>query len=240
MDRLTAMNRIITLSTLLVLLLVVCTRAQEQPAKAFDHIEQAYAPYMDPADPLAFPMKVKALATDPYKFWRGSKDLFFRWAIADCQDWLTDTSAYQPTHGDLHVGNIGSYASEEGWGKLAFGMVDFDDSARLPFQFELLQGLITLELMAENARIQLSPEQREQLDQELLGVYRTVVNSRRNATELLKDDPIVSKFLKSKADYQKTLDGYVKDGRFLPIILTGKGKLKEVLRPAMELSLIHI
>lgn len=228
------MHRIIILSALLVLLLAVCTRAQQTSTKAFDTIEQAYAPYMDPADPLAFPMKVQALASDPYKFWRGSKDLFFRWAIAHCNDWLGDTSAYQPTHGDLHVGNIGSYASEEGWGKLAFGMVDFDDSARLPFQFELLQGLITLELMAENAGIELSAEHRAQMDKQLIEVYRTVVNSRRNATELLKDDPIVSKFLKSKADYSKTLDGYVKDGKFTPIILTGKGRLKEVLRPAMD------
>src|SRR5690606_17738103 len=108
----------------------------------YQRLEQAYAPYLDPRDPLAWPMKVSSLTADPYKFWRGSKDLYYAWARTACADWLADQASYGVTHGDLHLGNIGTYAS--GWGTVSFGMVDFDDSAHLPVQLELLQGMITL------------------------------------------------------------------------------------------------
>ena len=41
---------------------------------------------------------------------------------------------YLLTHGDLHLGNIGSYPQAGALGATAFGPVDFDETARLPFQ----------------------------------------------------------------------------------------------------------
>jgi uncharacterized protein (DUF2252 family) len=207
-----------------------------QAQAPFDRIEKAYSPYMDAEDPLAFPMKVKSLAADPYKFWRGSKDLFYFWCKSNTSDWMSDKSTFLANHGDLHLGNIGTYAAEGEFGELAFGMVDFDDSGRLPFQFELLQGLITLRLTAEQNKIDLLQEQKSELTQALIDTYHTSVNSRRNATDLLADDAWARKLLDKgrKHEYADELKDYLgADGKFLPAMYS-KGKLKEILRPADE------
>ncbi len=200
--------------------------------RPYDVIEKAYAPYMDPADPLAFPMKVRSLSENPYTFWRGSKDLFFIWCKTHAGDWLADREAYLPNHGDLHLGNIGSYASFDGLGMLAFGMVDFDDSAELPFQSEILQGVITLHLIARQNGIELTDARRKELSRVLREAYHTAVNSRRNTTDLLADEPMVREMLARKnRPYAETLADYTEAGRFKSIVRTKKGKLREIFRP---------
>lgn len=225
---------ILRAAVILTLLMAPIVRAADAP---YDAIERAYAPYMAADDPLALPMKVRSIASDPYKFWRGSKDLFFIWAKTNTADWFTDAKAFLPNHGDLHLGNIGSYASDAGWNKLAFGMVDFDDSARLPFQVELLQGLITLELTARQNNIALDETTGQRLAKTLFEAYRISVNSQRNATSLLIDaqDKTVTQMLtRASVAYQSEIDTYTQDGRFRQAVLTEKGKLKEIFRPAMH------
>ena len=215
----------------IVTILALASLAHAQ-SDAFDRIKSAYAPYLNDADPLSLPIKIKSLSSDEYKFWRGSKDLFFQWGKQNCQDWLKDAKAFLPNHGDLHLGNIGSYVSEDGLNTLAFGMVDFDDSARLPFEFELLQGVITLDLIARQNKIDLSADQRAQLDQKLFDTYKLAVNSRRNATETLKADPTVAKLLSKagKKPYADELAKYTQDGKFRRLVKK-KDKLTDILDP---------
>jgi uncharacterized protein (DUF2252 family) len=204
---------------------------------AYGVLERAYAPYMSADDPLGFAMKVRSLAADPYKFWRGSKDLFFRWCKSNTTDWLGDTKAILPNHGDLHLGNIGTYPCEGAWNRLAFGMVDFDDTTNLPFQIELLQGLITLELTARQNGIELTEAQAQKLAGTLLDTYRVSVNSRRNATDLLLDggDLTVAAMIQRRSiSYQAQLDELTEGGKFRSAVHSENGKLKEVLQPAMD------
>lgn len=151
------------------MLLAAAASAQPSP---FDLLCRSYAPYMDPDDPLALPLKLRSLTQNPYKFWRGSKDLFFKWCKSNASDWFADTGTFTPCHGDLHLGNIGSYACDRGWGVLALGMVDFDDSATLPFQIELLQGLISLRLAGRQNSIALNDAEADRLTNTLLDAYR--------------------------------------------------------------------
>src|SRR4051812_17235478 len=46
----------------------------------YDLIERTYAPFTAADDPLGFPMKVRNLSTNSYRFWRGAKELFYEWA----------------------------------------------------------------------------------------------------------------------------------------------------------------
>lgn len=207
-------------------------------AGPFDAIDAAYAPYLDKTDPLSFDLKIKSLAADPYKFWRGSKDLFFGWCKTNCADWLTDRDAFVINHGDLHLGNIGTYASEDAWGKLAFGMVDFDDSARLPFAFELLQGFITLDLVASENNLELSSARQAEIDDTLLSSYRVSVNSQRNATDLLADDAGIKKMIEKgqKASYADAVAKSAPDGAFVHVVKK-KGAVTELLRPVDGVTL---
>lgn len=209
----------------------------DAPSTPFDIIRSAYLPYMEPADPLAFPLKVKSLAADPYTFWRGSKDLFFRWAKDHCSDWADDEQAYVAAHGDLHLGNIGSYAADGPFGTLAFGMVDFDDATRLPFQIELLQGEITLRLIAREKHLDLSASDERQLGDAMHDAYRSALLSDGNAGDLLVDERGITKLIQAGREhaYREELDQYVADGKFKRAIRNGRGELKELLRPAESL-----
>src|ERR1043165_256447 len=160
------MLRILKTLLLPVLLLAPLTlRAADPPAspRAYDLLYKAYGPYVDAADPLAFPAKVRALSVDRYAFWRGAKDLFFLWCKNNTQNWMAEKETYVRQEGDQHLGNVGTYMSGRNFGSMAFGMVDFDDSHSLPFQFELLQGIITLRLTAEERQVSLDNDQLDQL-----------------------------------------------------------------------------
>lgn len=196
-------------------------------------LERTYGLHLDQNDPMAWPMKVNSLASGPYKFWRGSKDLFFLWAADHCRDWLADESSYGVTHGDPHLGNIGTYASEGRWGELALGMVDFDDTARLPTQLELLQGMITLRLVAVQNGIPLDEPAATSLCRELLSAYASAHASGRTATRLLSDDRQVAALMaRASRPYDREIDEYVSGSRFKTVVRTAKGRVKELLRPA--------
>ncbi|HEY0009714.1 MAG TPA: DUF2252 family protein [Tepidisphaeraceae bacterium] len=203
--------------------------------QVFDRITEAYRPYLDAHDPLSLDLKLKSLSSSPYTFWRGSKDLFYTWAKTECADWLSERDQRVTIHGDLHLGNIGTYATD--FQQLAFGLVDFDDSTTLPFQIELLQGMISLDLAREQNKLDLTDEQRREIDDALLTAYRRGLTSGQNATEVLAGEPMVAKLLaKTKKPYDSEIKQYVADDRFKPFV--GKAeKPKEILRPLDEATL---
>ena len=226
------------LSLAFILLLPAICRAADPPAsspRAFDLLYNAYGPYVDANDPLAFPAKVRALSIDRYNFWRGAKDLFFIWCKNNTQKWLEDKEAYVRQEGDQHLGNVGTYMTGRNFGTLAFGMVDFDDSHNLPFQFELLQGIITLRLAAEANRVSLDDDQLDQLISLVLENYENAATSPSDATELLADDPTIvhMKVRLGKKNYAEELNEYTDNSQklrpFAPI-----RKIKDVFRPAMD------
>jgi uncharacterized protein (DUF2252 family) len=226
----------ILLAILLLLLSPLTLRAADPPPspRAFDRLKDAYSPYVDPNDPLAFPAKVRALSADRYAFWRGAKDLFFLWCKNNTQDWLADKQAYITQEGDQHLGNVGTYMTGRNFGSLGFGMVDFDDSHRLPFQFELLQGIITLRLAAEEQKISLDDDQLDRLISTVLENYEKGANSPNDATELLVDDPIIvhMKIRLAKKNYAKELNEYTDGMKLRPTAPLRKPK--DVFRPAMD------
>ena len=209
--------------------------AASEKSGPYDVLLDAYAPYMDADDPLAFPMKVRAVAADKTGLWRGGKDLFFRWCGAHARDWLDDRDATVTQQGDQHLGNIGTYLTQGEFGTLAFGMVDFDDSHRLPFQYELLQGVISLRLVAEGAKLKLDDADVEALIASVMRRYADAASAEATATQLLASDPDVQKLLHAatKRDYRQELMEYTQSGRFVPVRATKK-EVKDVMRPARD------
>jgi uncharacterized protein (DUF2252 family) len=201
----------------------------------FDRLYEAYAPYMAPDDPLAFPMKFRAVAANQTGLWRGGKDLFFQWCRDHANDWLDDRDAYVTQQGDQHLGNVGTYLAAGEFGTLAFGMVDFDDSHRLPFQYELLQGVISLRLTAAEAGLHLDDAAVERLVRDVSATYAAAATSNATATAQLRDMPDVAKLLQAadKREYTRELADFTRDGKFVPVRATKK-ELKDVLRPALE------
>jgi hypothetical protein len=122
------------------------------------------------------------------------------------------------------------------FGNLAFGMVDFDDSHRLPFQFELLQGIITLRLAAEENQISLGDDQLDQLISLVLENYELGATSAKTATQLLGDDPTIvrMRIRLAKRNYDKELKEYTENSVRLRTTVGTKNRVKDVFRPAMD------
>jgi uncharacterized protein (DUF2252 family) len=200
----------------------------------FDILARTYKPYTTATDDLGFPMKVRNLSSNPYRFWRGSKELFYEWCKTHTREWIADQGAYLRIHGDLHPGNMGLYHSEGKFGRhVAFGAVDFDDSARLPFQLELLEGTITFELLAKRRALKLDKLQVDQVITEILGAYRAALDSDQTPTQLLEEDRWVGKMLKDarKHDYADELKKYIHKDQFVGVVKDKDGNAKEILRP---------
>jgi uncharacterized protein (DUF2252 family) len=211
--------------------------AATQPAGtgAYDLLERYYAPYTTADDPLGFPMKVRNLSASPYRFWRGSKEVFYEWCRTNAADWLADQGSYLRIHGDLHPGNMGVYLSQGEFGRhVAFGAVDFDESARLPFQLELLQGVVTFKTLADHRRISVGSGKLEVLVETMLEAYRASLESDRTPTQLLEDDKWVGALLKDvrKREYSKEIEKYVHKGEFVSVIEDKSDRTKEILQPA--------
>jgi uncharacterized protein (DUF2252 family) len=225
--------------TLALLGLCVLGAPRARAGEAFDVLQRTYGPYLDKNDELAMPMKLRALVVDEYGLWRGGKDLFFNWCRTHCRDWIADTDATMTRHGDQHLGNIGTYLVDQRSGELAFGMVDFDDSHRMPFMFELLQGVVTIRLTARESQINLSNDQVRALVGRMLEDYRAAARSAQTATQLLKNEPLVAKLLTGppKREFAQEIKRYAtRDGKLVERVVTKKGMVKEILRPAGQLA----
>jgi uncharacterized protein (DUF2252 family) len=210
------------------------TTAVDAMSLPYEQLERMYGPFVSPTHPTGWAMKVRSVTSDEFKFWRGTKDLFYQWAKVHCSDWMNQPAAFVPIHGDLHPGNIGTYFAGN-HSTLAFGMIDFDDASELPFQLELLGGMVTYELIAQVQGIELSQADRETLCQTMCSTYFATLKDVRSIGEIAQGEPVVSKLLGrlAKENYADELEMYTKDGKFRAY--TGKpSKIRDVLTPIDE------
>jgi hypothetical protein len=150
---------------------------------------------------------------------------------------MADREAYVTQQGDPHFGNIGTYLADgPEFGALAFGMVDFDDSHRGPFQVELLQGLITFRLAARQAKVPFPQSRVDQVLRIVAESYLSAARSSDPAAKLLAGEPALVKLMvpKRKRQYAEELARYTRNGRFLPVVFSGKHSVKDLLRPGMD------
>lgn len=201
----------------------------------FDLMQRLYGPLCKPGDDLSFPMKVLAASASPSKFATSTRELFYRWATTAAADWRADLAAYVPSHGDVHLGNTAAYVVDLKSAQLALGLIDLDETARMPFQIDLLQALITLRHIAADHNVQLTPDQLESLTAELTASYRAALDAGFSATQALHDDPDLAKLLKpSSKTLRDTLTPWVEAGRFKRHIVNNSGRLTNLFRPILR------
>lgn len=230
------MDRNPALKTVLVLLFFAVTASADQSAKAaFDRLREAY-PHLSPDNPFGFPLKVKSVADSRSSLWRGGKVLFYDWCRANAAHWTRDRAACVVQHGDSHFGNIGTYAARGRLGRLGFGLVDFDDSHRAPFQYELLQGAILLRLTAAENRIELDERDWREVMDAVFERYLDAASSDRDTNRLLRRSSLVRRMMRDArdTDYREELaeltDG---SGKFVRT-LGSKREPKSILLPVEQ------
>ncbi len=219
------------LGLFLVLALAPMTSAQQRP---YERVRRSVGAYLGERDPLGWPLRSYCMSRSPYTFWVSGQDLFFAWCKTHAGDWLGDQKSIIPCHGNASLAALGSYAAAGAFGKLAFGIQSFDDSCPMPFQCEVLQGLVTLRLIAEQNRIALDGRGVDELCDTLSKSYAAALSSPRDATSYFAEDAWVAKLLAADSPYSDCLERYTSVGLFRHAITGADGKPREVLRPALD------
>jgi uncharacterized protein (DUF2252 family) len=207
------------------------------PSFSLDLLRETYEPHTLAGDPLGFPLKVRSVARNPENFWGGAKEVFHRWCGLHVADWLGDKETIFVLHGDAHFGNIGVYPAAGRRGGLAFGMIDFDDTHRLPFQMELLEGMVNLRLIARRDKINLDESRDAKLARILFDQYAAAAASHQPPAEMLADEPWVAKLIREsdKRKLRDELKEYGGDKGPLTAEEPKKGDApREILRPAAD------
>ena len=107
-------------------------------------LDDAFAPLMK-ADPQAFRVKFRKMASDPHSFYRGSACLFYADVTEEEDPYADDRSGRIWIHGDLHVENFGTYLNSDG--RLVFDINDFDEAYLGRFTWDLQRFAASLALV---------------------------------------------------------------------------------------------
>ena len=110
-----------------------------------DVLRDAFAPLMK-ADPRAFRVKFRKMASDPHSFYRGSACLFYADVTEQDDPDSDERSGRIWVHGDLHVENFGTYLNSDG--RLVFDINDFDEAYVGRFTWDLQRFAASLALVA--------------------------------------------------------------------------------------------
>jgi uncharacterized protein (DUF2252 family) len=117
---------------------------QGRSKQIIDVLNEAFAPLMK-ADPVAFRVKYRKMAMDPFAFYRGTACLFYADITKRDDEWVDDRSGRIWIHGDLHAENFGTYMNSDG--RLVFDVNDFDEAYIGHYTWDLQRFAASLALM---------------------------------------------------------------------------------------------
>jgi uncharacterized protein (DUF2252 family) len=121
------------------------TKADERrTTQIIEVLNDAFAPLMK-ADPVAFRVKYRKMAADPFAFYRGTACLFYADVTGQDDEWVDDRSGRIWIHGDLHAENFGTYMDSDG--RLIFDVNDFDEAFIGHFTWDLQRFAASLALL---------------------------------------------------------------------------------------------
>ncbi|QKW05972.1 DUF2252 domain-containing protein [Streptomyces sp. NA04227] len=137
------------------------------------------------ADPAAFRVKFRKMASSAFAFYRGTACLFYEDLEGDREGgpYLDERTARVWIHGDLHAENFGTYMDSQG--RLIFNVNDFDEAYVGPFTWDLKRFAASIALIGYAKA--LSDEQIT----ELVRIYATAYRERVRALATgAKDDEV--------------------------------------------------
>jgi uncharacterized protein (DUF2252 family) len=121
---------------------------EQRTERIVEVLTEAFAPLMK-ADPVAFRVKYRKMAMDPFAFYRGTAPLFYADVTSGPSlgddDWVDERSGRIWIHGDLHAENFGTYMNSDG--RLVFDVNDFDEAYIGHFTWDLQRFAASLALM---------------------------------------------------------------------------------------------
>lgn len=210
-----------------------------QSPGAFDLIRASYAPHVDLDDPVGFSAKIASMSADRYAFWDGSRVPFLEWCEAHAPDWLAEGQPRVLSPGRVGLESVGAYATNDEQGRRGHevGLIDHDDSARLPPQVDLLQALVALRLAADRNGVPVDEPRRRELTAALVDAYRRSYAAPHGSPVPREGQSLRQTLLSRAASAEeRMLERYVRGGRFRPEVESRPGRPPERLFPAAQRS----
>ena len=202
---------------------------------AYDQLAAAYVDQVDPQDALAFPAMITSLASDRRSLWRGTNILLLNWCQAHAADWLKNDTYRVVSPGLVRLEALGSYTTGSTDMPRAVGLLDLDDGARLPFQIDLLQAIVSVRQAARDNGLSLQDSNRRQLEAAVFDGYRAAYAAKPGTpapveieltASMLRDRPGIG--------YPALLERYVQNNRFRPVVRPIGAEPPTVLLPAPD------
>jgi hypothetical protein len=167
---------------------------------------ERWAATFTPLDDAALDRKHHLMTESPFLFLRAT---YYRWAQTfplTCRD-LCDAPAILAV-GDVHVDNFGTWRDDEG--RLAWGINDFDEAARLPYANDLVRLATSAKFTLTKSKYNLAVEQIEK------GYRETIAGAAANDKSLVQPivladgnhwlEDIAVKRLRTPAEFWSRLD----------------------------------
>lgn len=134
------------------------------------------------ADPAAFRVKFRKMASSAFAFYRGTATLFYHDLHAEGASaaktasgpYLDDRTSRVWIHGDLHAENFGTYMDSQG--RLIFNVNDFDEAYVGPFTWDLKRFAGSLALIGYAKALS---------DEQITGLVRTYAAAYRERVHAL-------------------------------------------------------
>ncbi|MFJ4774589.1 DUF2252 domain-containing protein [Streptomyces uncialis] len=134
------------------------------------------------ADPAAFRVKFRKMASSAFAFYRGTACLFYHDLDAEGASaartasgpYLDDRTSRVWIHGDLHAENFGTYMDSQG--RLIFNVNDFDEAYVGPFTWDLKRFAASLALIGYAKALS---------DEQITGLVRTYAAAYRERVHAL-------------------------------------------------------
>jgi len=183
------------LATCVVLLLPAVLHAAEPPS-TLEQIRK-FNPWLSEDDPLQLPLKIHSLMQDEYTFFRGTADLYYDLCKKSWTKVISRDAPFITLHGDVHLGNIGTYRAWTSHGAaIRFGIVDLDETFQGPFELDVARALVAIRLIASQNQIDLAKPGQTDPDKTLLEGYARALTGRAAADDAARRHPIVQKLIK--------------------------------------------
>ncbi len=180
--------------------------------RPYDEMSRLYATYLPKGETSGFALHAAQMKDDTSSFWRGSQVLFYEWCKSNCRDWLDDARVYAVCHASPNL---------EDAERLSV-YVNTDNSARLPIQLELLQGMIVARLASDRTLGSIQDDSVRQIASALCQSFRAALLADQTSAAPSGDAADVL-----------TADRYVDSSGALKRLIFGQqDKLLAYLRPA--------
>jgi uncharacterized protein (DUF2252 family) len=117
---------------------------EQRSRQIVDVLTDAFRDLME-ADARAFRRKFRAMAADPFAFFRGTACLFYADVVGMPDRWADDRTGRVWIQGDLHAEDFGTYM--DGDGVLIFDVNDYDEAYLGPFTWDLRRMAASLAVL---------------------------------------------------------------------------------------------